>query len=105
MTAVNGIGWDSRPMRAPRWAWRKSLIHATWCRAGSFQRRIPSSREATTEQMEQRLLAAVNPINGGSLTARAERSSFQYPPIAFDRGCIDSVRHAAQAQRAIAIAT
>ena len=46
--------------------------------------------------MEQRLLAAVNQINGGGLTARAERI-FQYPPIAFDRGCIDSVRHAAQA--------
>ncbi|HCB1484728.1 TPA: M20/M25/M40 family metallo-hydrolase, partial [Serratia marcescens] len=52
--------------------------------------------EATLEQMEQRLLAAVNQINGGGLTARAERI-FQYPPIAFDRGCIDSVRHAAQA--------
>ena len=45
VTAVNGIGWDFAPdARATVGMAQITPIHATWCRAGSFQRRIPSSR-------------------------------------------------------------
>lgn len=52
-------------------------------------------QEAVLEQMELRLLAAVAKIGSDGLSAHAERI-FQYQPIRFDQGCIDSVRQAAQ---------
>lgn len=52
-------------------------------------------QEAVLEQMEQRLLAAVAEVGANGLSAHAERI-FQYPPVRFDQGCIDSVRQAAQ---------
>ncbi|WBL73073.1 Zn-dependent hydrolase [Serratia liquefaciens] len=51
-------------------------------------------QEAVLAQMEQRLLAAVTEVGVDELKARAERI-FQYQPIRFDSGCIDSVRQAA----------
>lgn len=51
-------------------------------------------QEAVLAQMEQRLLAAVTEVGVDGLKARAERI-FQYQPIRFDSGCIDSVRQAA----------
>ncbi|CAI1628804.1 MULTISPECIES: Zn-dependent hydrolase [Serratia] len=53
-------------------------------------------QEAVLEQMEQQLLAAVAEVGNQGLSASAERI-FQYQPIRFDQGCIDSVRQAAQA--------
>lgn len=53
-------------------------------------------QEAVLEQMEQQLLAAVAEVGTQGLSASAERI-FQYQPIRFDRGCIDSVRQAALA--------
>jgi N-carbamoyl-L-amino-acid hydrolase len=53
-------------------------------------------QEAVLEQMEQQLLAAVAEVGTQGLSASAERI-FQYQPIRFDQGCIDSVRQAALA--------
>lgn len=53
-------------------------------------------QEAVLEQMEQQLLAAVAEVGSQGLSASAERI-FQYQPIRFDQGCIDSVRQAALA--------
>jgi N-carbamoyl-L-amino-acid hydrolase len=53
-------------------------------------------QEAVLEQMEQQLLAAVAEVGTQGLSASAERI-FQYQPIRFDQGCIDSVRQAARA--------
>lgn len=51
-------------------------------------------QEAVLAQMEQRLLAAVAEVGVDGLNAHVERI-FQYQPIRFDSGCIDSVRQAA----------
>ncbi|HGW6118864.1 Zn-dependent hydrolase [Serratia marcescens] len=98
VTAVNGIGWDFAPDARATVGMAQITPNSRNVVPGRvfFSVEFRHPEEATLEQMEQRLLAAVNQINGGGLTARAERI-FQYPPIAFDRGCIDSVRHAAQA--------
>ncbi|MFS7241516.1 Zn-dependent hydrolase [Serratia proteamaculans] len=53
-------------------------------------------QEVVLEQMEQQLLAAVAEVGTQGLSASAERI-FQYQPIRFDQGCIDSVRQAALA--------
>ncbi|MGQ6287246.1 Zn-dependent hydrolase [Serratia sp. IR-2025] len=98
VTAVNGIGWDFAPDARATVGMAQITPNSRNVVPGRvfFSVEFRHPEEATLEQMEQRLLAAVNQINGGGLTARAERI-FQYPPIAFDRGCIDSVRHASQA--------
>ncbi|HAV2274982.1 TPA: Zn-dependent hydrolase [Serratia marcescens] len=98
VTAVNRIGWDFAPDARATVGMAQITPNSRNVVPGRvfFSVEFRHPEESILEQMEQRLLAAVNAVNDGSLTARAERI-FQYPPVAFDRGCIDSVRHAAQA--------
>ncbi len=96
VTAVNRIGWDFAPDARATVGMAQITPNSRNVVPGRvfFSVEFRHPEESILEQMEQRLLAAVNAVNGGGLTARAERI-FQYPPIAFDRGCIDSVRQAA----------
>lgn len=98
VTAVNRIGWDFAPDARATVGMAQITPNSRNVVPGRvfFSVEFRHPQEAILAQMEQRLLAAVNEVNGGGLAARAERI-FQYPPVAFDPGCIGSVRHAAQA--------
>jgi len=98
VTAVNQIGLDFMPDARATVGMAQITPNSRNVVPGKvfFSVEFRHPQEAVLEQMERRLLAAVAEVDAGTLSARAERI-FQYQPIRFDQGCIDSVRQAAQA--------
>ncbi|ANJ98807.1 Zn-dependent hydrolase [Serratia plymuthica] len=98
VTAVNQIGLDFMPDARATVGMAQITPNSRNVVPGKvfFSVEFRHPQEAVLEQMERRLLAAVAEVDAGTLSTRAERI-FQYQPIRFDQGCIDSVRQATQA--------